>query len=715
MKKITLFLLTQLGAWSLLGQTRFESLNFLYSIQGQQIVSGQHNDQKNLDCGASGSTGPRYWTDQVHQITGKYPALWGGDLLFHGDANLRWEMTYEAERQWNMGAIVNIMWHACPPTQGASCGWSGGLLSSLSAAQFNELLTDGSNLNTIWKQRVDEIAVHLQYLEDAGVEVFWRPYHEQNQSAFWWNSQGAQNTQRLWRMMHDYMTNDLGLTNLIWIWDVQDLSTGFQNWNAGDAYWDVLALDIYADGYSNDRYYNDMVATAGNKPIAIGECFELPSAQHLDRYPLYTFFMNWAYGLKKMWAPGCQPTNTDDYIRQVYAHPKVITLDEMPGWGKNRVPNNIAAGKTVTVSSTETGNNVAANAVDRSYGTRWSSTYSDDQWIAVDLEHLYRLDSVKITWETAMASQYELQVSEDGTNWQTVSAINNNTQAVNWFALTPTEARHLRIRGISRATAYGYSIYEIEAYGQRKAVAYGGTPVLIPAKIEAENYDQGGEGVAYHEMSAANTHGAYRLQEGVDLEACTDAGGGYNVGNIEGGEWTGYTIEVPQDQWYDFNFRVASMDAGKRFHLEINGQDISGSIQVPHTGGWQSWETVIVPQIYLTQGVHQLRLVFDDALFNLNYFEVKTPVVTSAEKLSLVNQFKVWPNPTQGEIQYRVANEVPPGAVLEIFDLTGKRIYETVINGRTGSFSLAGQPAGSYRVKLQYAQGQDSQAVILLP
>ena len=136
---------------------------------------------------------------------------------------------------------------------------------------------------------------------------------------------------------------------------------------------------------------------------------------------------------------------------------------------------------------------------------------------------------------------------------------------------------------------------------------------------------------------------------------------------------------------------------------------------MPHTGGWQSWETVIVPQIYLTQGVHQLRLVFDDALFNLNYFEVKTPVVTSAEKLSLVNQFKVWPNPTQGEIQYRVANEVPPGAVLEIFDLTGKRIYEKVINGRTGSFSLAGQPAGSYRVKLQYAQGQDSQAVILLP
>src|SRR5687768_12487248 len=90
-------------------QTQFKSLNYLYSISGTKTLSGQHNDQKD-------GTGAATYTNRVFSITGKYPALYSADFLFHGNNQMRWDITYEAERQWNAGAVVNIMWHACPPT-----------------------------------------------------------------------------------------------------------------------------------------------------------------------------------------------------------------------------------------------------------------------------------------------------------------------------------------------------------------------------------------------------------------------------------------------------------------------------------------------------------------------------------------------------------------------------------------------------------------------
>ncbi len=463
---------------SIQAQSRFKTVNFLNSIKGKQILSGQHNDQKNLDCGSSGATGARYWTDQVYSITGKYPALYGGDMLFHGSNQLRWDMTYEAERQWNSGAMVNIMWHACPPTQGASCGWDGGLLSSISAQQFAELLTNGSALNNTWKSRVNEIAVYLQYLEDKGVEVLWRPYHEQNQTAFWWNSQGVDNTKALWRMMHNYMTNDLGLTNLVWVLDVQDIGgrTNFWDYNPGNQYWDIMALDIYADGLTNPEYYNNMITASSGKLVALGECFNLPNAQAIDRFPQYGFFMNWAYGLKKWYAPDCRPTNTDAFIREVYNNPKVITRDEMPGWNNVNAPVNLATARPITVSSTEAGANVASNAVDGSYSTRWSSLYTDAQWLSLDLGANYNVNRVKISWEAAYGRDYTIQYSDNGNVWTIAKTITNNAALTNDHIGLSGAARYVRINGTARATAFGYSIFELEVYGT--AVPINQSPIL---------------------------------------------------------------------------------------------------------------------------------------------------------------------------------------------------------------------------------------------
>jgi mannan endo-1,4-beta-mannosidase len=462
LKGIGLILFLALST-QLYAQTRFKALNYLYSISGNHTISGQHNDQKD------GTTVTTY-TNKVQSITGKYPALWSGDFLFHGNSQMRWDVTYEAERQWNAGAIVNLMWHACPPNQGAVCEWDGGLLSHLSDAQWNDLITNGGSLNTIWKQRIDEIAVYLQYLEDKGVEVLWRPLHEMNQGAFWWGGRiGSNGSRRLYQITRDYMENTKGLTNLIWVWDVQDLSTNYSDYNPGATYWDVGALDVYGDAYTNSSYYNALLGQAGSKPIAIGECATLPGANILSGQPRWTFFMNWAYTL--------QQNNTDQYIKDVYNDSHVITRDEMPGWagGGGTVPANLATNKPVTVSSTEAGANVAANAVDNSYTTRWSSLYADPQWITVDLGANYNVNRVKITWESAYGKNYQIQYSTNNSTWTTVKTVTNNTSLVNDNTSLTGTARYVKIYGTARATTYGYSIFALEVYG---SPAGGGTTNL---------------------------------------------------------------------------------------------------------------------------------------------------------------------------------------------------------------------------------------------
>ena len=119
----------------------------------------------------------------------------------------------------------------------------------------------------------------------------------------------------------------------------------------------------------------------------------------------------------------------------------------------------------VSVSSTEEGGNAAANAVDGNYRTRWSSGYSDDEWIAVDLGGAKLLDSAVVRWETARAADFVVEVSDDGSTWRTVAEVSDNAAYANSIPLGGAKGSSLRIRGTRRATEYGYSLFQIEAYG----------------------------------------------------------------------------------------------------------------------------------------------------------------------------------------------------------------------------------------------------------
>jgi mannan endo-1,4-beta-mannosidase len=290
-------------------------LDYLKSIRGRQTVAGIHNREPNSK--------PSLQTDEIFKHTGKYPGLWSGDFLFSkSDVDSRWTMIRECKAQWERGSIVQLLAHVAPPTLPEICNWEGGIMSHLSDAQWTDLTTEGGGLNKIWKQRLDGYATYLQFLKDSNVPVLFRPLHEMNQGKFWWGGRpGPDGTARLFRLTHDYLTQTKKLTNLIWTWDMQDLSRDFADYNPGSAYWEVFAFDIYDQGYDKS-WYNYILPIVGDKPIAIGECAKLPTPQLLSEQPRWCFFMSWAELTFE--------NNSDAQLRALYESSRVVTRDELP-------------------------------------------------------------------------------------------------------------------------------------------------------------------------------------------------------------------------------------------------------------------------------------------------------------------------------------------------------------------------------------------------
>ena len=140
--------------------------------------------------------------------------------------------------------------------------------------------------------------------------------------------------------------------------------------------------------------------------------------------------------------------------------------------------------------------------------------------------------------------------------------------------------------------------------------------------VQAEDFNAGGEGVGYHDTTTANQGGQYRPAEGVDLELTTDAGGGYNVGWTADGEWLEYTIGPFPPGIDTLALRTASINSGRSLRVDLDGSAL-GSFAVPDTGGWQSWDSVVISNLNISAGaVHTLRVTFEGGGVNLNYLEL---------------------------------------------------------------------------------------------
>jgi fibronectin type 3 domain-containing protein len=124
----------------------------------------------------------------------------------------------------------------------------------------------------------------------------------------------------------------------------------------------------------------------------------------------------------------------------------------------------LSQGQPATASSLQASGYPASNAVDGSLSTRWSSAFSDPQWLQVDLGATHTLSQVIIAWENAYATAFQLQTSNDGMTWTTIYSTTTSTGGTQTIPVSGS-GRYVRMYGTARATGYGYSIWEFQVYG----------------------------------------------------------------------------------------------------------------------------------------------------------------------------------------------------------------------------------------------------------
>lgn len=235
---------------------------------------------------------------------------------------------------------------------------------------------------------------------------------------------------------------------------------------------------------------------------------------------------------------------------------------------------NVALGRNATSSSNENGSLIPGNAVDGNMSTRWSSSYSNNQWIAIDLLDQYDFTEVKLFWETALGKDFNIEVSDDGVIWTLAKSITGNTVLNNTIDISGNSGRFVRMYGLTRGTNYGFSLYEFEVYGTLS----GSQPVI--------------------NLARAGTYSAssYEIQNGVShLPEYAFDGFGQNVGSNgkaydqnsnEYQRWGSYyntpsNPVVDNDQWIAVDLGAKYEITEVRLYWEAaNGKDFDIEVSV---------------------------------------------------------------------------------------------------------------------------------------
>ncbi len=241
-----------------------------------------------------------------------------------------------------------------------------------------------------------------------------------------------------------------------------------------------------------------------------------------------------------------------------------------------------------------------------------------------------------ITWTTNEAADSQVE-------YGTTSAYGQVT-ALNTALVT---SHSVGLSGLTASTLYHYRVKSRDAAGNLTVSAdftfitlaaqfpYKGVPFAVPGRIEAEDFDNGGEGVAYHDLTSGNQGGLYRTN--VDVDIISPFTGVYVVNNFQTGEWLEYTINVAQAGTYRIEALVSSELTTSRWHIELDGVNKTGSILVPNTGWWLTFQWVGVSGVPLTAGPHILRIYAEQEYFNLDAIRLVAEGPQPVTWTSLVN------------------------------------------------------------------------------
>ena len=347
--------------------------SYLCDTYGNHILSGQ---QESTWMGSED-----YEFNIIQNASGKLPVIRGLDYMGDGfDGVNRRAKAWAAK-----GGIVTICWHCGSDFSGSHAE---GLATNL---DWNNALTPGTNAYNNLIAGMDKGAKALKELQDAGVPVIWRPFHEFDGGWFWWGKGGGENFKKLWRIMYDRYTNVWGLNNLIWILGYSgEIKDG---WYPGDDCVDIIGSDTYVNhtGSLLDMYRK--TAGVADKPVCLHENGSIPDPEKLKADgAAWLWFMTWHTSFIDS-----HEINTANYINQIYNSDYMLTLDEIPdvyhyaSAAQPQEPDTpeqtytaMAANPVISRNAPAySGGGTASQGNDNAYWTAWQS-YAPD-YLAYDL------------------------------------------------------------------------------------------------------------------------------------------------------------------------------------------------------------------------------------------------------------------------------------------------------------------------------------------
>jgi len=282
------------------------------------------------------------------------------------------------------------------------------------------------------------------------------------------------------------------------------------------------------------------------------------------------------------------------------------------------------------------------------------------------------------------------------------------------IAELPADATTYTDVDVTAGNTYTYRMYTtradgtlLHAYPTRVSIVatvqtpFNGTPIPIPGELEVEEYDNGGEGLAYHDSEPANIPGGFRLDEGVDIGAL---GQGFILEYVAAGEWIEYTVEVAEAGIYSVDADIASEVANGTFSITFEGNNASTNFSVPGTGGWYTFQEITAnSEIELEAGVQQMRLdITNNNPFNIDKLTFNLESVVQVTEADATQAgFKVSPNPTEGLIVVDLSNPLQNQHLqLELLNITGEKVGTFNTTGASTTLDLGRFSSGVYLLRL---------------
>lgn len=279
---------------------------YLQSIEGKSCLTGQQESYW-ID-------GPDYEINYIEQHTGKAPAIRGLDFI----AATFEDVTERALAWHEEGGIVTISWHTGIDFCSAFDE------SKADDLNWEEAFTVGTDTYNALLEGMDRAVPYLKELEDAGVPVLWRPFHEMDGGWFWWSRGGADNFVKLWQLMYSRYTDYWELDNLIWVLAYSNnTETDKRLWYPGDDYVDIVGADSYGlDNSILEQLYNtcNEIRPVG-MPIVQHECDAILSEGESVHMP-WTYFLTWH-------TMSLLDYNTTEHLSDIYNSDYFVTRDEL--------------------------------------------------------------------------------------------------------------------------------------------------------------------------------------------------------------------------------------------------------------------------------------------------------------------------------------------------------------------------------------------------